>query len=687
MQQKTYAVQRLRALCTAMLMCALTATAQTGGDTEYYKELWLEQIGNSDTDEEGTSLWDERWTERTTHRYNLSTITHDQLASLYFLDDTRIEAILGYIEKYGPMLSFGELIAIPALSYNDRRLLPLFTYIGNAPSKEPPTTLKSLLTEGTHTLVLGTDIPLYKRAGYKKGAYEGNALHETFRYQYNYRDKVLWGIQGDKDAGEPLFRSWNKYGYDYYGYYLLLNDVGCINRMVIGDYRLSFGQGLVMNNNMSFGKSSDIFAQTNGRGIQKHSSTGEVDYFEGAAVTIGLGHKQYGETPWEITAYVSRRNLDANTNSDGGVTSWKTDGYHRTESEENKEGICVEALYGGHLGYHNRHLSIGATGSHTHYDHTLSPSNLYYKEYAMRGKDFSNFSIDYAYTRYPFAVRGEGAVNEKGYMAFLNKLSCYVTQKCQLFVSHRYYDKQYTAPHASAIGTASSVQNEQGVYAGMNWSPTYHTQINGYVDYYHFPSAVYGCKYPSNGMEAFLKADFLPSTHTRAMLSYRWINRQKSYDVSDSQTLLHYDAQHRMQLRFTADFGEKFTAITSGAYTLVKKYQTDTSRGWYAAERLTYLPLPKMRISLLFGYFHTSDYAARVYIFEPTLSYGSSFGSLYGQGIRTAFLFSYAPCSRLKIEAKYGLTNYFDRSEISSGNQLISASHKEDVSVIATVKL
>jgi hypothetical protein len=669
------------------LLCALTTTAQTPIETEYYKELWMEQIGGSDSDEESSSLWDERWTERTTHKYNLSTVTRDQLSSLYFLDDTRIEALLTYREKHGAMLTFSELLVIPELSYTDRQLLPLFTYIGDAPSEEPPITLRNLLTGGTHALVLSTDIPLYKRAGYRDSTYEGNALHETFRYQYNYRDKVLWGIQGDKDPGEPFFGSWNKYGYDYYGYYLLLNNVGRIKRMVVGDYRLSFGQGLVMNNNMSFGKSNDILAQNNGKGIQKHSSTGEVDYFEGAAVTLGLGRKEYDDTPWKVTAYVSRRRLDANTNSDGDVTSWKTDGYHRTESEEGKNGTCTEWLYGGHLSYSNRYLQIGATGTHTHYDRALTPSNLYYKEYAMRGSDFSNASVDYAYIRYPLAFRGETAINDKGYMALLHKLSYYVTHKWQLFVSHRYYDKQYTAPHASSIGTNSAVQNEQGVYAGMNWNPTYHTQINGYVDYYHFPSAVYGCRLPSSGMEMFLKADFLPIASTRIMVSYKWINRQKSYDLSDTQTLLHYDAQHRIQLRITTVLGERFTAITSSALTYVKKYETSLDKGWYVAQRLTYTPCPKLRISTLLGYFHTEDYASRIYIFEPTLSYGSSFGSLYGQGIRLALLGSYAPCPRLKIEAKYGLTNYFDRSEISSGNQLISASHKEDISIIVSCKL
>jgi hypothetical protein len=231
------------------------------------------------------------------------------------------------------------------------------------------------------------------------------------------------------------------------------------------------------------------------------------------------------------------------------------------------------------------------------------------------------------------------------------------------------------------------VQNEQGVYAGMSWSPTYRTQINGYVDYYHFPSAVYGCKYPSSGVEMYLKADFQPISDTRVMVSYKWISRQKSYDVSDAQTLLHYDAQHRIQLRITANMSDKLTSVTSSALSLVKKFDTELDKGWFIAQRLTYNPFRKLRFSGLISYFHTDDYASRVYIFEPTLSYGSSFESLYGEGIRLAILASYAPGSRIKIEAKYGLTNYFDRTEISSSHQLISASHKEDVSVIISFKL
>ena len=81
------------------------------------------------------------------------------------------------------------------------------------------------------------------------------------------------------------------------------------------------------------------------------------------------------------------------------------------------------------------------------------------------------------------------------------------------------------------------------------------------------------------------------------------------------------------------------------------------------------------------GYFHTSDFASRIYAYEPGLLYQMSFGSYYGEGIRYALVARSEIGSHLLLIAKLGTTDYFDRSHISSGLQEIPRSSQSDLEI------
>lgn len=97
------------------------------------------------------------------------------------------------------------------------------------------------------------DVPLYKRKGYEKN-YLGPAVYNSVKYGFHYREKVYAGIVAEKDSGEPFGALHNKQGYDYYSFYLLLHDIGILKTGIVGNYRLNFGQGLVLGQGSMFGK-------------------------------------------------------------------------------------------------------------------------------------------------------------------------------------------------------------------------------------------------------------------------------------------------------------------------------------------------------------------------------------------------------------------------------------------------
>ena len=87
------------------------------------------------------------------------------------------------------------------------------------------------------------------------------------------------------------------------------------------------------------------------------------------------------------------------------------------------------------------------------------------------------------------------------------------------------------------------------------------------------------------------------------------------------------------------------------------------------------------RLTCMVGYFSTDDYAARIYASEPTLLYGTHFGSFFGRGMRLVLTTRADVGSHLVALCKVGSTKYFDRDCISSGLQQIDDSSQTDIEI------
>ena len=65
--------------------------------------------------------------------------------------------------------------------------------------------------------------------------------------------------------------------------------------------------------------------------------------------------------------------------------------------------------------------------------------------------------------------------------------------------------------------------------------------------------------------------------------------------------------------------------------------------------------------------------------YEHQLPGNFFFPTYYGEGMRLAFTARADLSSHLRLHARLGYTNYFDRSTIGTGLQQISASHLTDI--------
>ena len=650
---------------------------------------WKEDVSEA----EEMSGWQEQYeflSELAEHPFNINTITKEQLEQLPFLSDKIIENILYYIYKYGPMVSKKELLGIEGMDWQTRRFLEDFIYIGASDKEEDKVYWKNVLKYNKQELLTRVDIPLYMKSGYADHSeevlekypnrkYYGNPVYHNLRYRFQYRNQLYMGLTAEKDAGEPFGALHNRYGYDYYSFYLLLKDCGRLKALAIGNYRLSFGQGLVISTDYLMGKT--IYASSfNNRsgGIKKHSSSDEYNYFRGVAATVALSKD------WDLSGFYSHRSLDG-VITDGEITSIYKTGLHRSQKEADKKNLFTMQLTGGHVSYQHNRIRLGITGIYYLFNRPYEPELTGYSKYNLHGNNFYNLGIDYAYRWHRFSFQGETAIGKQGW-ASLNRLQYSPVQNTQIMLIHRFYSYNYWAMFAHSFGEGSTTQNEQGYYIGMETSPFAYWKFFASFDLFSFPWKKYRVNKPSRGTDGLLQATFTPRSHLSMYLKYRYKRKERDWTGSKG-TLTLPIFHHQLRYRLNYSLGDVLSSRTTLDYNHFHSQDRAANIGYQVTQMISsQLPWARLFADVQGSYFFTDDYDSRVYASESGLLYMFYTPSFQGCGFRCSVRFRYELNKHWLFITKFGETVYLDRNEIGSGNDLICGNKKADVQMQLRIK-
>ncbi|WP_294545275.1 helix-hairpin-helix domain-containing protein [uncultured Bacteroides sp.] len=612
---------------------------------------------------------------------NLNTATREQLEQFPFLSDIQIEHLLAYIYIHGQMQTIYELQLIEDM---DRQtihyLLPFVCIkaINNEPTFRWKTMLKNAGKYGKNEVLTRMDIPFYKRKGYEH-TYLGPTVYNSVKYSFRYSDQLYAGVVAEKDAGEPFAALHSRYGYDYYSFYLLLKNCGRLKALAVGNYRLSFGQGLVVSTDYLMGKT--IYASSfNNRsgGIKKHSSTDEYNYFRGIAATVSLAKH------WDISGFYSHRSLDG-VITDGEITSIYKTGLHRSRKEADKKNLFTLQLTGGNVSYQQNRIRLGITGIYYVFNRPYEPELTGYSKYNLHGNNFYNLGVDYAYRWHRFSFQGETAIGKQGW-ASLNRLQYSPVQDVHFMLIHRFYSYDYWAMFAHSFGEGSTTQNEQGYYLGLETFPFAYWKFFASFDLFSFPWKRYRISKSSRGMDGLVQATFTPRTNLSMELKYRY--KQKERDWTGSKgTLTLPIFHHQFRYRLNYSFKDVFSSRTTLDYNHFHSQDRAANIGYQVTQMISsQLPWARLFADVQGSYFSTDDYDSRVYASEKGLLYTFYTPSFQGRGFRCSVRLRYELNKHWLFITKFGETVYLDRNEIGSGNDLIRGNKKADVQMQLRIK-
>lgn len=656
-------MKRLILFCLILCSTIPIVAQQNMTWEECFEQFYAEsEIKESDKEEIFVLL-----SELAEHPLDLNTATREDLERIPFLNAQQIEDIQAYVYQYHGMRTLGELSMIESIDFQRRQLLSYFVYLSPVNDNKPFPSLKEILSKGRHTLLFTFKAPFYQRKGDRNG-YLGYPYSHSFRYNFHYSDYFQLGLIGAQDAGEPFFSNKNKLGYDHYSFYIQLRKLGRIKNLVLGRYKLSFGQGLVINNNLSFGKYaalSTLGRQTNG--IRVYSSRSSINYLQGAAATIELAHNL------DLTTFLSYRTIDATLTSNGDIKTILNTGYHRTAKEMERKDNASQFTTGGNLNWRCGRLTLGLTALFTHFDKALSPNtDLYYRRYAPSGNDFWNVGINYSYMRKRWSLAGETATCNGGTLATINNISVQVKSNLSLLAMQRYYRYDYTGLFARGFAEGGKIQNENGLLLGTNWEIKHGLSLIAYTDYSYFSHPRFGSHTASRTWDNVLNLYY---THKVWSLCAGYKLKLREKDDFNKTALINEITQRG---RLTLNYKAK-TWISKTQLDISACHNFSNSIGYMASENVTWVPNSWLQLTALLGYFHTDDFASRIYIYERRPLYSFSFPSFYGIGLHYALFARADLSSNLALILQSSTTSYFDRDKISSGLQQINGSTKSDL--------
>lgn len=640
--------------------------------------------------------------------FNLNDTAHI-LQAFPFVSDIQREMLRSYILLYGELMSVEELYAINGFdSLTVELLRPLVK--GGHHEDWKPIDWKEVLKHGHSNMVMGVGGTVEQARGYKEDIYEGDALRMLWRYSFKYKDRVQLHISADKDPGEALFSGSQRQGFDFYGYSLMLNDIGrnagkgrgvYLKRIILGQYHAQFGQGLTAWSGFGTRRTVGSGVCRYASGIRPNGVFTEYGYLQGTAAEISLTPK------WHLTTFLSYADRSATlprgADKDSAINwvqSLYNSGYHRTQTETNKKHQLKEYVLGGHIECATKSFKVGMTAMATLLDKELIPATYVYNDNAFKGRQNFNIGADAAYLCGRMMLFGEAAlcVNHAFDSVVLNVSPAVVAGgEFIMSNSHRmsaqlhYYSPNYHNLHACAIGQGGSPQNEMGV--GLY----YQGHLPGFVtaaavaEFSYYPHEKYLAYAPTHGSNlcVVLSRPLGQNNDVVMNLRYRYKDRGRNITPStmvDGKYLMEQTYRHQVQADMEYSSGA-WKCVTRLGWTYYRGDVTEASHGLLLYEDVQFRPqsVPLM-IAARVALFDVEDYEARLYAVESGFMYQHNSMMYQDEGCRLYLVLRYDINKYWNVGVKYGITSYGNKDTFGSGYELIDANHRQQWNVQVRVK-
>ena len=665
-----------------------------------------------------------------TDKLNLNKVSPEELESLYILSPQQINSFFDYRENFGSLLSINELQAIPNFNTQTIRSLQPFVTVEESYTDGRPF-LNRLLEEENNYLLLRYSRRLETQVGFTAALpldttfiesedgrrvdtltqapnrYLGSPDKLYGRFRTSHRNDFSLGFTFEKDAGEGFSFSENRKGFDFYSYHLLLENKLGFKKIMLGDFQMQVGQGVVFGAGFNAGKGAETVTtlKRSNLGLRPYTAVLESGFFRGIGLT-----KEWGN--FEVTGFFSRLKQDANIEVDSieyslifegeeisgaapladpdqvfeeeFANSIITSGFHRTENELRRRNQVDETSFGGMVTFSpNRRFMVGGAGISTNFSVPIGRTPNNYNQFEFRGEQNRVFTLFSNYTWQNFSFFGEAARSSSGGVGAVGGFVTSLSKIVDFAMILRNYDRDFHSFYGNALSENSRNINERGTYWGLSVQPSRKHKLNIYYDRFSFPWLKFRTEAPSEGQEWLVRYSHFP---TRKISLYAQLRQQTRQVTLPSENLNVLTDQKRYNYLFNIDYqlsnGLKLKTRIQGSTQQQTSIQT---RGFTFIQDVNF-QIWKLKFHTRTALFETDDFANAQYVYENDVLYAFSIPAYNGTGIRNYAMVRYDPTRKLSIWVRYARFAFRDRDEVGSGLNLSQGGTSSELKAMLRVK-
>ena len=608
---------------------------------------------------------------------NINTAGREDLEKIFFLSDSQIEALL--FQRY-QIKSFHSIYELQSIDGYTRQTLewlePLISF-GISEQK-----IQAGFKPEADMFVRA-QTQLETQAGYQlredgNTPYQGNKIKLYTRLELQPSRDFKLGVVAEKDQGEPMFNHQISTMGHLSGY-LSWQPEKILKQIIVGQYRMSAGQGLALQTGMAPFKSSATTSIRNRQANYRPSlSASEHGGLNGMLMA-------FESKDLAITPFISLRNADGRLDTlDNGstiITSLKTDGYHRTITELSQRKNVREAAYGFQAKYHLKRFMIETGYVHYRLAYPIQPEFETYKRNYFSGKSNQNYWLAAEGSISNIHLFTELAFNQSLEPAVWAGLLLPAKGIFNLSLGYRRLPMTYRAPLGAPLTEASAPAGESGLYTGLLMDLPASLTLSTYLDYYRHNWLRYQTSAPANGYDFLILLSHQSSKEWENTLRYR--RRNKAIDLSTATQSApvgtQTQTQWRLQSRYRAAANWTFT-VRADIQMLDRPDKQNLPKGFYLSQDIRYVSNnKKWNITTRYAFFDAEEYDTRIYAYEPDVLYSFSTPAYYGQGSRWLIIGKWTIVPKLDLWIRYAQWQYSNRENIGSGYTLIDGNRSSEI--------
>lgn len=682
---KTLLITLFATLCTVGKTSAQEVSDETAIDAVI--EMIVEPDGENEAEAEELK---EMLSDMAESKIDINRATRRQLEMLPFLSPLQVENLLYYVYAYGPMQSLDELLIVEGIDRHTAQLLRTFLTAGSG-ATATATTLAQMFRHGHSRLTSKVRRTLNDKKGYADvdeatrqqfpgSYYVGSPFYNSVKYAYSYRDMMSIGVTAEKDAGEQFFKGSNAKGYDFYSAHFFVRDIGIVKALAIGDYKASFGRGLVVSNDYYMGKNVYMSSLHNRKGgLRRHSSTDENNFLRGAGVTLGWERL-------ELTTFYSFRRLDA-TVENSLISALKNDGYHRLRRDLDARNAVANHVIGSNLTYQGRFFNTGLTIVGDFFNKPFTRGDAPYRAFYPEGKRFFNASLSYSFRWRNIFAGGETAVDGRGNFATINSIDIYPASGYRLYLMQRHFGKGYVAHHSRTMSSNGQTRNEKGLSCGIEVTAIRSLDISLAVDCYAHPWLRYGIDRPSSGSEIMARAVYVPRQDLTFRAYYRRKSTERDHAGDDGSQWPAWTHTDKLRAGLVYTGCKTFEIKTDIDCCIASRQGQGKSRGIALTQSAScHIPHTPLRVAAVFSLFDTDNYDSRIYIPTKNLPQTFYYPAVYGQGTYFSLLAQCNIGASVSIALNCALTAFDHTDTVGSGPEEINGNIRSEVAAFVNIR-